>query len=179
MTTRLRVVENHQPPLYSLHSTKCVEMIDPLDTLDVLSCALHEMNIYITHDDGEELGRQARLGIWQKVSVPRSEIWRWSFFLSEFALLYWRGDGLDNEYQSRLPSNITEYSNTDANDDDDSEDVLDEDMSSDDSTGGGTEDMNGRQPGGGNTNLSRKTYPFALSFLTLLGVILTTLALGI
>ncbi|KAG2224169.1 hypothetical protein INT45_000184 [Circinella minor] len=33
---------------------------DPLETLDVLAQTLRELNIYITHDDNEELGRQAR-----------------------------------------------------------------------------------------------------------------------
>ena len=71
--------------------------IEPLETLDVLAQTLRELNIYITHDDNEELGRQARLGVWQKVFVSHTDIWRWVLFLADPTLLYWQGNGNDDE----------------------------------------------------------------------------------
>ncbi|KAI7858124.1 hypothetical protein BDC45DRAFT_565475 [Circinella umbellata] len=78
---------------------------DPLETSDVLAQALRELNIYITHDDNEELGRHARLGVWQKVFVFHMYIWRWVMFLADPVLLYWQGNGKDDEY-SRNSSTI-------------------------------------------------------------------------
>ena len=65
--------------------------------MDVLAQTLRELNIYITHDDEEELGRQARLGVWQKVFVSHTDIWRWVLFLADPTLLYWQGNGNDDE----------------------------------------------------------------------------------
>ncbi|KAI9257389.1 hypothetical protein BDA99DRAFT_561868 [Phascolomyces articulosus] len=134
---------------------------DPLETLDVVASTLKELNVYITHDDEEEMGRQARLAIWQKVFVRHSEIWRWVLFLGDHSLLYLQGNGDDSEYATRFPSAITEGSTDTNNDKDDNSNDNISDDDNDDENNGGKRD-------------GKKTYRLAMSFLSIIFLMLMT-----
>lgn len=63
---------------------------DPVAAIDVVAKALQESKVYITHDDGEELGRIARLAVWQRDLDKH-----WFLVISDYPLLYLKGDGQD------------------------------------------------------------------------------------